>query len=285
MIPFARMLEYGNVVEQRIVGNIALDNTITLPISTAQYSTASTDQYWFIGGPTLRRYTFSTGTWDEITGRIGANSTRIADGVGMCCAGNRLYVFGGGSTANTNTVLASAFDMDSGTWVQLADIPVGTYNARLVYDGMDKIYMQRYRTLYVYTISTNTWNQLASPDVGPTSSSSGLAGFAYCAGALYLIHNGGMRKYNISTNTWSACSPPPVNYLACWLCTYNTKDIFCTFGNTGAGFWKYDTELDSYTQMSSTMPLRSNVSSTTLISGTTRNYVLATSVSTVYRIT
>jgi len=130
---------------------------------------------------------------------------------GFAQVGNSFYVIGGVSNG-TRVANVNRYDVGTGIWTALANIPVASEAPTCAYNsGANKIYCAEGDTgssFQIYNIPTNTWS--AGPPVpgaanryGAASGSSG--NLVYIVGGSSSIQ-ADVQVYNIGTNTWSAGS-------------------------------------------------------------------------------
>lgn len=124
--------------------------------------------------------------------------------------GNRLYVMGGGDGSNPVLGRLECLDGATGQWnTSLASMPVALRNVQAAAIG-NVIYVpggytgsQLSQTLQAYNVDTNTWQSLALPPAGLSST------VAACRGKLYCF--GGDRTGSSSTTATVWCYDPGAN--------------------------------------------------------------------------
>jgi len=149
----------------------------------------------------------------------------------------------------------------TGTWTQMAVMPVAVCGRAAAWDGGDYIYAAgssstTYNTTcHRYSISANTWTTLAPMPVG-----NGYAGGAYVAGKFYVI--GGtvaaalgttVQAYDPGTNTWATMAPLPTPvWFATFSTTFNSQYMFSVGGGGGYGTWPATNAVQVYNPATNT---------------------------------
>lgn len=227
MLPFGRMIEYGNSIPIKN-GGIRTEVLLGQTNPSARYSFGYTsyDNYGYIyGGAILGnaynnefwRYNFSTNVFDQLPS--GILSTH---GSALCYHNNKIYMFGGytGSVSNRFFV----YDIISNTWSENTtsiNKPSGRHHSRFIDGSNGKLYLygsDNGSELYSYEVSTDSWIQLSNSPVV-----NNLAG-DMCSDGQNLYTNDCI--YNIGTNTWLRINSSMGRM------TYSTydKNIYCVSG-------------------------------------------------------
>ncbi|WEM33569.1 hypothetical protein EJP02_508 [Escherichia phage EJP2] len=212
MLPFVRMLEYGNVAEVFATNRGIRSAFTTSPVPPAKnnfgytYDAKSNTAYIFggiqnavMGDNQLWSFNLSTRTWLQL-----ANAPVSTFGSALCFYEGKIYLFGGtGNGANNFYV----YNISTNTWI-LNTNSIGKPN-QLAYSKMitagDKIYLWGSPTnnsLYSYTPSTNTWASLGTSD-GTNNNGGG----DMCTDGTYIYITGQgvstAQKYHIQSAVWS----------------------------------------------------------------------------------
>lgn len=145
MLPFARMLEFGNEIPAPVlplIGKIETVTGITVPDSSMQHAVYDSvhNRMYTSGDNLIRYYDFSTNTWTTMGNRQGGSSGYNARrGAGLVIAGERVYVFGGGSAGCWQYIISS------NTWKVISTVyPVVGANQTLALVGTGLDDLNRY---------------------------------------------------------------------------------------------------------------------------------------------
>lgn len=235
MIPFARMLEYGNVVTQVIRGIFSTEVTtgVKPPNRTMTRCTSDGTYIYCIAGNssggstaqsnTVSRYNPTTKEWAVLSVlpvNLLYQGVQYLDG--------KIYVCGG--TSNTSTVVDNSlyvYDIQTDTWSTVITTGVNMRNKRyfnLVTDGTyiygcgeDADTLSGTGNLYRLDLETLDWSLLSTTGTGINGLSQKLIGYmgtntVYLNGSIYNVNGDGYLKiYNISTGVWSAHGQVPYN--------------------------------------------------------------------------
>ena len=184
------------------------------------------------------RYNYSSGIWDTLTN----SPINFNDDTKGVNANGVLYYFQG-----SNTMGFYKYDTVTTTWSQLADTPLTNYyGATLTYPGTgDFIYGTRgarTRTYWRYSISGNTWSDVAVADL-PDNAEAGYGARLATDGTDIYYTSGHstaeMYKYTIATDAWSKLTNLPfAPYWGTDISFYNNK-IYAQAGYFKNDFWEY----------------------------------------------
>lgn len=239
------------------------ETLVNMPYNGYYYGTAynSSDGLMYIfrnNSQEIYRYDIATNTLLGASDLV-VNGTAIGvnRGSDTFYYNNKLYTVRG-----TNTRSMYSYDIPTGVWTQLADIPadrqaVYQYTRGAVANG--KIYFQLsgYPTVTAqfesYDIATNTWATLA--DMPATVGYSAIA-YPGSGDFIYAVRGGSTTtawKYTISTNTWDDASMPdlPANILP-YVGTSFVSDgtnLFLTIGTGVSTFMKFDIGANSWSEV------------------------------------
>ena len=175
--------------------------------------------YAFAGNQTSTfwRYDIAQNTWDDAAATdspltIYYDSALVYDGT--------QYIY---ALRGTSDDAFMRYNTTNDSWESMANVDFGAtteqisnlinYGAALTYDGADTIYAlqgTQYTGLAAYSISTNTWTQLAKTPHNVYQG--GHLQYDTTSNALYMIPGGGkpyLYKYAIASDTWSQLDEAP----------------------------------------------------------------------------
>ena len=210
--------------------------------------------------PTSQAYNVNTGTWAAGTPPPFGNCN--VDGVAANGSFYQVCTYSG-SYGNQVQKFTPTGGGPTGTWTQMAPYPLTSCGISVAWDGDDNIYAagggtsSPYDQAYVYSISANTWTQIAS-----MPGAMKYAGGAFCGGEFHIV-GGVVSPYNIHyaynpvSNTWSTKATPPSPPSFGLFSTVNDDDMsymYIVGGGGGYGSWVaindaqiYDPGTDSWT--------------------------------------
>lgn len=264
MLPFARMLEFGNEIPAPVlplIGKIETVTGITVPDSSMQHAVYDSvhNRMYTSGDNLIRYYDFSTNTWTTMGNRQGGSSGYNARrGAGLVIAGERVYVFGGGSAGTYgDTQLASYIDTTTNTWTRIADMPISTTNFRAVYDGLGSIFVLINRSMYKYSITDNTYTKLTDSPIGQISYNNGTGriGMTIIGQNIYLAYNGKLVKYSILDDSYIELTDTPIVSSYVGLVSDSNMSLIYTAGNVSAGCWQYIISSNTWKVISTVYPV------------------------------
>ncbi|KKS93597.1 MAG: hypothetical protein UV68_C0019G0001 [Candidatus Collierbacteria bacterium GW2011_GWC2_43_12] len=170
---------------------------------------------------------------------------------------NKLYTIRGVNTRNLYS-----YDIPTGVWTQLADIPadrqtVYQFTRGAVANGKIYFMLSGYPTLTsqfeVYDIATNTWSTLA--DTPATTSYSALA-YPGTGDYIYAVRGASTLttwRYSISGNTWDDASMPdlPANITPTLGTSFvsDGTNLYLTLGNGVSTFMKFDIAGNAWSEL------------------------------------
>lgn len=231
MLPFSRILEYGNVAPLSSFTGKYQDVTYNAMSARAEmgYCTTSTGDIYALGGVNSNayyrdfwKYNASTDTWNSLLQH--PQGTRGASALAHDSVNDTIYVFGGSSgipSLSTKRNDMYRYNISTNTWssviVGTGTIPAARvhctmqyYNSKLYLFG-DYYTQGAANTLHSYDISTNAWSTLStSPYPMSYGTNSVMVGSDfYCigvSGGSGIPGSGGtyyLMKYSTTSNTWS----------------------------------------------------------------------------------
>lgn len=246
MIPFARMLEYGNIVS--VINNMGTRTLITpSPSPTARFSFGYTtlgNSAYLYGGAVVGsdynnefwRFDSTTETWTQLQSGL-----LSMHGSGLAAYNGKVYMFGGHTGTTVNRFFI--YDIESNTWTENTtsiNPPTARHHCRFVSTGNGKLYLWgslNGSELYSYDIASNTWVKLASSTI-----QNSLAGDMATDGTNLYCSGTSNQKYNISTGTWSSMGALEGRM------TYSTIEsrLYCV---NSERLYQYSTGLNSWVQV------------------------------------
>lgn len=161
-----------------------------------------------VGAIVTGRYTPLTNTWESLAAEPSTSTGRYDAGAVFDAASNSILVLGGGKVVNSTNVTddrVTAYSITAGTWSARASMPASRHNGVTVQDARGRVYVltghagnpgqNATSTAYRYTVSTNTWETLASSSITRGSAIGGRD----AAGRLFVT---GGNDGNVSTPTY-----------------------------------------------------------------------------------
>lgn len=245
MIPFARLLKYGN---NAIISNSGTRTLITpVPSPTARfsfgYTSLGTDAYLY-GGAVVGsdynnefwKFDGTTETWTQLQSGL-----LSMHGSGLAAYNGKVYMFGGYTGSLINRFFV--YDIASNTWGENTtsiNPPTARHHCRFVSTGDGKLYLWgslNGSELYSYDIASNTWVKLTSSTI-----QNSLAGDMTTDGTYLYCSGTSNQRYNISTATWSTMAALEGRM------TYNPIDgrVYCV---NSERLYRYDGTLNAWVQV------------------------------------
>lgn len=201
MIPFARMLEYGNVYIKRLKGIVTQIQTYT---GFGLWGTRGTsyNNVMYIINDTGRLY--KVDAYSHSNSYVATASGGTARNVGITMSNDYVYVAGGLTSKSVELNRFVRYNISSNSWTTLQQMPAAAHNCELGIDVAGGIiYMVSKSLFYKYTISTNSWSAIAQPSSVPT----GTGALCFYDSYLYYTNRGVMMRYNPVSNTWTTLTP------------------------------------------------------------------------------
>ena len=206
MLPFARMLEYGNAIPDTNKG--VRTQIVSDPSPSARYSfgyTSFNGIGYFYGGATAGAvYTNDFWKFDTSTEKFTQlqNGLLSMHGSALAGYGNKIYMFGGNSGSLQRRFFV--YDIGTDTWTENTtsiNVPTARHHCRMVSTSDAKLYLWGSNggsELFMYDIGTDTWTKLASSSITNEVNGDMVTDgtYLYCQGS-----NG--QKYSLSSGTWS----------------------------------------------------------------------------------
>lgn len=230
MLPFPRMLEYGNEVDFSFMGNYEAKTYSAMSIRAEMgFCTTSTGEIYALGGVNggtyyrdFWKYNPGTDTWSSLLQHPQGNRGGAA--MAHDPINNTIYVFGGSTgipALGTQRNDMYRYNISTNTWSaaisQGGTIPAARVHAQMKYlNGKLYLFGGYYteasaKTISVFDIATNTWTSLTPcPYAMSYASSTVMIGtdmLAFCvSGGSGVPGSGGtyyLMKYDTIANTWS----------------------------------------------------------------------------------
>lgn len=272
MIPFSRMLDYGNEVVP--FDGVFMSTTYSPIFSTraeSGYCYSSTGDAWVMGGVNAAtfysdfwKYDAVLDSWSSLASFGGGNRSSAA----MCYDGtSKVYSFGGSSTQpsipNQKNDLY-VYDTGTGVWTLIQ--PIGTLPPAKLHAGMQyynqKLYLYggyEVQDMWEYDILNNVWTELnSSPYLKKYGTNTVLKGTdIYCIGYTGVGSSTNyFMKYDIINDTWSTLSST-TNSLGRFV-QYGTAFISLGLDN-GSTYRYYEGSSWELVSTNSSYPVDSNV--------------------------
>lgn len=203
----------------------------------------------------------------------GADQASVQDG-------QYLYILGGHGGSNTIVNTMKRYDMASGTFATMANVPYSaTSKSAVLYNN--KIYLfggangtTYNNNMYVYDIGTDTWSTLGSglgrQFNGMSAIVSGSAIYAF--GGYNATYKNTAYKFDLTTNTWSTLLTMPVSRGGMTPMLNSSGDIILMGGIDSTGYsqssiYKYSRANNDYTLISYMITPRAYTTGTVLPDG------------------
>lgn len=209
MLPFSRLLKYGNVRKDNNTGTRTQIFPAVSPSARFSFGYTSLDGYGYMyGGAVVGndynnefwRFNTSTEVWEQLP-----SGTLAMHGSGLAGYNGKIYMFGGYTGSMQNRFFI--YDISSSTWTENTtsiNKPSARHHCRFVSTGNGKLYLWGSNggsQLFSYDIASDTWTTLTSSSI-----TNSLAGDMTTDG-LYLYCQGSSgQKFLISSGTWSTMS-------------------------------------------------------------------------------
>ncbi|AMM44113.1 kelch-like protein [Pectobacterium phage vB_PcaM_CBB] len=207
MLPFPRLIEYGNIRKENNTGTrIQISPTIS-PSARFSFGYTSLDNYGYMyGGAVVGsdynnefwRFDTRTETWEPL-----ANGTLAMHGSGLAGYNGKIYMFGGYTGSMQNRFFI--YDISSNTWSEnttSTNKPSARHHCRFVSTNNGKLYLwgsDGGSQLFSYDIASNAWTTLTSSSI-----TNSLAGDMTTDGNYLYCQGSSGQKFLISTGTWSS---------------------------------------------------------------------------------
>ncbi|USN53605.1 MAG: fibronectin type III domain-containing protein [Candidatus Nomurabacteria bacterium] len=170
-----------------------------------------------------------------------------------------VYLMNGAESLGDSVGYFFRYSRTTDLWTRLADLPAEPgLGADLVWDGVDTLYSPRGQnttTYYKYTISTNTWDTVASTVPGAVYQ--GGCQVNGGDGYIYLVrgqNTANIYRFNISTETWDAAgtlTSAPGNFYYGDACVLDGQgNILIPRGNNTTDMYVYNIAGDSWSTRS-----------------------------------
>lgn len=165
--------------------------------------------------------------------------------------GDSIYYFGGSNNYSGTELYHRVYKYNGSVWSFYDSIPfnhVWGFSTAIKGDSVFFFcgWPSGSNKLYMYRLSTKTWQQLASSPTNSGFSNYGQT-LEYYNGNLYAFYNGYVLKYNIQTNIWS--SGTYLSASGSWLATTIYNNEFYVAGWSLSTFYKYNPQTNQWTQL------------------------------------
>lgn len=212
MLPFVRIMEYGNIVSPGLYGNydaLPVQGITSLRLVKSAYVSDSVYVYGGVGDSgqnnNLWRYDIGTGEFTQLSSGPIGSMIHCA----FCYYDGYLYVYGGNSTANSASQVLSRYNISTDTWstISTTNLPGARDYCNFV-QAQGLLYLaggplSNDGSFYSYNPVSNVWTQLASASSGLKNSVYFSTNTVHLNGIIYTLNASGLlQRYEISTNTW-----------------------------------------------------------------------------------
>lgn len=217
MLPFARMIEYGNTVSLGLSGNydaLPVHGITSLRLVKSAYVSDSVYVYGgMVTGSTghnnkLWRYDMGTGEFTQLSSGPIDSMIRCA----FCYYDGYLYLYGGRGITSSGSVtnqILSRYNISTDTWstISTTNLPGAREYCNFV-QAQGLLYLaggstSADTTFYSYNPVSNVWVQLASSDSGMRNNAFFSTNTVHLDGIIYNLNETGLlQRYEISTNKW-----------------------------------------------------------------------------------
>lgn len=238
------------------------ENTATNDLQGRQYLIGGYINNTFTATSTqVDRYDPATNTWSQVAPLPQAlrRATAATDKLG------RIYVVGGISASGQNSSNIYRYDSSSDQWESLPSMSTGGNQIAVAIDKNNQIYALggngRQTSFSKFNPATNIWSEISMP---PSYGGSGLYGASAVSdqnGDIYLIagysfsqssNTNYVSKYSVSSGLWSSMTYIPSATQSPSSIFMNNK-IYTHIGGASNGFYVYDTYLNSWSLLSSSL--------------------------------
>ena len=245
MIPFSRMIKYGNIAVEINTGTRTLITPSPSPTARYSFGYATLGDYAYLyGGAVVGsgynnefwKFDSTTETWTQLSSGV-----LSMHGSGLAAYDGKVYMFGGNTGSLTNRFFV--YDIASDTWTENTtsiNKPTARHHCRFVSTGDGKLYLwgsDGGSELYSYNINTNTWLKLTSSTI-----QNSVAGDMTTDGTYLYCSGTANQRYNISTGTWSTMAA----LVGRMTYSLNDNQLYCV---NNERLYKYQSSSNSWIQV------------------------------------
>lgn len=264
MLPFVRMLEYGNTVDAGFIGNYSLiPYTGSYGLQEQNRAASTTDgirYIYTIGGST-------TGGTSSLSGRLLQYDTLLNEykllynygtqpiQPSIAYVNGKVYVLTYASVS-ARPVL-STVDVETSTYTLIGNSSYTYRTSPMCTDG-ENLYMIDYYNIRLqrYNIQSGVWSYVSTTTVGaiPTDN------YCYFKGHAYLLSNTSFKRTNVSTGVTEDLSLPTYSGFI----RSNVSLFVCgseLYGYSAGIVMKYDSQINSWSFFSSGVSVLGNIGS------------------------